>query len=491
MYSLNLDYFFDKVYDGLLWLKYVWYFDILGYDKEKYLNSVSNEIWDGLRDRDWLESSAGSAVSAGDKLGTNVKDTLASFGFDLNRDTDNDGIPDSKDPYPLDPNNFSNEKIKELFADQLSWTDNLRSFVGMNVRDFDGDGIPDSVEKIKGTDPLNPDSDGDGLSDGEEIYKGLAPNNPDTDSDGIVDGRDAYPFDKYKSVFENDIDSDRDGIGDRIEKFLGMDLNNSDTDGDGLRDGLDPHPLIAENKIQASGSALGAITDGLSLTIQNKLLVFLSDILSILTLFTLPLAILIFLKWYWEIKKATEHYYHAFHDAYGYKEAFGHASHDYLHDLKSHKNESKAHEGETLKHIHKEISHHDAVENDHEYMKNKGIDTLNHITNAPTQEEVKDNPKWAIIKNYFAEEREEFWRMGILEADIMLDKALTERGAIGSELSYKLKSVNLHNINDAWEAHKLRNRIAHEGSDFHLAEREARLCFNAYERVFKELKIIN
>ena len=57
MYSLNINYIFDKIYDGLLFLKYFWYFRVLGYDNEKYLAEVKSEVWDGLRDRNWLDDS--------------------------------------------------------------------------------------------------------------------------------------------------------------------------------------------------------------------------------------------------------------------------------------------------------------------------------------------------------------------------------------------------------------------------------------------------
>ena len=53
-----------------------------------------------------------------------------------------------------------------------------------------------------------------------------------------------------------------------------------------------------------------------------------------------------------------------------------------------------------------------------------------------------------------------------------------------------LKSASFKTIELAWDAHKMRNRIAHEGSDFVLTEREAKRVFVLYESVFRELKAI-
>ncbi len=466
----------------MLWIKYVVYFNILGYDKDRYLSLVQGEASDGLRDRGWLTGSGSLSAGPGDK----ISDLLASSGIDIKRDNDGDGIPNLKDDYPNDPNNFSNEKIKEIFSSELSWGDNVRDFFGLNVMDRDGDGVPDSAESLRGTDPLKVDTDADGVYDGEEVFKNLDPKNPDTDGDGVIDGRDAQPLDKYKSIFESDVDTDGDGVGDRFEKILGTDSNMTDTDSDGLRDGIDPNPSIAENKIQAAANIYGTFSDGLSLVIQNKFLAFMADVLTILTLFTIPLSIFIFLKWYWKLKEANEHYYHLFHNAFGYKEAFGHASHDYINDLKTHKNESKSDDS----HIHKEAHKNENLSYKQEHKSQSANVLENNISTAPKEKDYINNPKWAIIKSYMSESHQVFWRMGIIEADAMLDNILIERGALGRDLGERLKSIRLESINSAWEAHKVRNRISHEGSNYNLSERDARLTFNNYERVFIELKVI-
>lgn len=84
------------------------------------------------------------------------------------------------------------------------------------------------------------------------------------------------------------------------------------------------------------------------------------------------------------------------------------------------------------------------------------------------------------------------WKLAIIEADIILDDILKQNGYAGSSLGERLKSISqgeLNSINDAWEAHKIRNRIAHDGADFVLTQRLAEETINRYRRVFTEFGI--
>jgi hypothetical protein len=87
-------------------------------------------------------------------------------------------------------------------------------------------------------------------------------------------------------------------------------------------------------------------------------------------------------------------------------------------------------------------------------------------------------------------ESEALWRIGLLEADNMLAEVLREKGYQGETVSDLLKSASFKTVQLAWDAHGVRNRIAHEGSDFELTEREAKRAFTLYESVFRELKVI-
>ena len=84
-------------------------------------------------------------------------------------------------------------------------------------------------------------------------------------------------------------------------------------------------------------------------------------------------------------------------------------------------------------------------------------------------------------------------RLAILEADIMLNELLDLQGYKGETMADKMKQVDragFNTIDLAWEAHKIRNRIAHEGAEHELSAREARRVIDLYERVFKEFRIV-
>lgn len=430
---------------------------------EDYLSSVSGETWDGLRDRGWLATTTSDTVANTGSFGI-----LDNFGINTTRDTDGDGIPDARDTNTFDANNLTTEKIKELFGDQLSWTDNVRMFFGMSPRDFDGDGIPDSVELAKGMDANSPDTDHDGSLDGTELFTGTDPLNKDTDGDGVIDGRDAYPLDPYQSVDMGDVDTDRDGIGDNYEKLIGSDPNNIDTDSDGVPDGSDFYPTDANNKNNVTDilhAVIGTPENGLSLSIHNAFLGFLADILSIMSLFMLPVSIFIFYLWFVRMRNAVAHYEHMFHDAVGYKGVFDKHG--------SHKHPDTDHDDKNSEVIH---AHNPKV--------------VSHEVEAPKEIEYVKHPRWAMVEDYMASEHEALWRIGILEADNLLHDTMRIAGYPGQDLGEMLKEANFRSIDLAWDAHKMRNKIAHEGMKFTLTERDARRAFAMYEAVFKELKVI-
>lgn len=85
------------------------------------------------------------------------------------------------------------------------------------------------------------------------------------------------------------------------------------------------------------------------------------------------------------------------------------------------------------------------------------------------------------------------WRLAVIEADIMLDELLEKLQLPGDTMGDKLKAVeksDFNTIDNAWEAHKFRNMIAHEGQNFLVNQREIRRIIALYESVFKEFSII-
>lgn len=103
------------------------------------------------------------------------------------------------------------------------------------------------------------------------------------------------------------------------------------------------------------------------------------------------------------------------------------------------------------------------------------------------------NTRWDTIQIRVSEHNPESWRIAIIEADIMLEEVLSNAGYVGQSIGEKLKSANTTSfttLQDAWEAHKVRNEIAHVGSDFVLTQRTAQETLVRFERVFREFGVI-
>jgi hypothetical protein len=110
-----------------------------------------------------------------------------------------------------------------------------------------------------------------------------------------------------------------------------------------------------------------------------------------------------------------------------------------------------------------------------------------------SSESAEINPKWQKILDHIESLNENDWRLAIIESDIMLDDLLDKLSLQGETIGDKLKTVEKSDfvtIDNAWEAHKIRNQIAHEGSEFGLTQREARRVIELYRSVFEEFQII-
>ena len=146
-------------------------------------------------------------------------------------DTDGDGIPDSEDSCPLDPDN-------DIDGDGICGDVDACPIDPDN--DIDGDGICGDVDAC----PIDPDNDvdGDGIC-GDVDACPIDPDN-DIDGDGICGDVDACPIDP-----DNDIDGD--GICGDVDACP-IDPDN-DIDGDGICGDVDACPIDPDNDIDGDG----------------------------------------------------------------------------------------------------------------------------------------------------------------------------------------------------------------------------------------------
>ncbi len=116
------------------------------------------------------------------------------------------------------------------------------------------------------------------------------------------------------------------------------------------------------------------------------------------------------------------------------------------------------------------------------------------IPEAKDEEVIENkNPRWQRVVEHLGSKNPGDWRLAVLEADIVLDELLDTLGYTGDTIGDKLKKVargDFIPLDQAWEAHRIRNAIAHEGHEFMLSEREARRIIGLYEQVFRSFNFI-
>jgi len=130
------------------------------------------------------------------------------YNFSISKDTDGDGVVDSKDRCPetagVPALRGCPDSDNDGIADRDDFCPNLAGVVEFKgCPDTDGDGIPDKLDNCPeqaGSEALQgcPDTDGDGIVDGKDwcpTAAGTEATNgcPDTDGDGVMDKDDACP----------------------------------------------------------------------------------------------------------------------------------------------------------------------------------------------------------------------------------------------------------------------------------------------------------
>ena len=100
---------------------------------------------------------------------------------------------------------------------------------------------------------------------------------------------------------------------------------------------------------------------------------------------------------------------------------------------------------------------------------------------------------WTRIEAHFYKGSENDMKMAVIEADKILNEALRAAGVPGIQLGDRLKRAKtsqIPNLDELWQAHKLRNQIAHE-SDFKLKRDLAERALGIYETALRNLGVLD
>lgn len=98
---------------------------------------------------------------------------------------------------------------------------------------------------------------------------------------------------------------------------------------------------------------------------------------------------------------------------------------------------------------------------------------------------------WLKIEQKLKKDDISSYHLCVLNGDKLVDRALRERGVKGATMGERMKNNKdvWTRRNDIWEAHKLRNRIAHE-SDVSVGYDEARRALMGFKQALKDLGAI-
>ena len=105
---------------------------------------------------------------------------------------------------------------------------------------------------------------------------------------------------------------------------------------------------------------------------------------------------------------------------------------------------------------------------------------------TPQQKNLEE--KWQHLEKMLESDNEFVHRVAVVEADKLLDQALKSHKLAGVDVGQRLKVAGYKfDVEPAWQAHKVRNRLVHEG-DFHLNKDLAQKTLTNYKKALKNLK---
>jgi len=129
-------------------------------------------------------------------------------------------------------------------------------------------------------------------------------------------------------------------------------------------------------------------------------------------------------------------------------------------------------------------------------IRKEEIEELDRMSVASVKGEAVEHrrdERWSNVLKHVNSESPNDWRQAIIEADSILEDMVFRSGYPGETLGEKMRGIeksDFRTIEEAWEAHKVRNRIAHDGSQFALSKREALRVIDLYKKVFEEFYYI-
>ncbi len=134
-----------------------------------------------------------------------------------------------------------------------------------------------------------------------------------------------------------------------------------------------------------------------------------------------------------------------------------------------------------------------AVKSD--FYQKKIVDIFFRYRHLPKEEVAKvydATKEWEKIKQRFDADDEAFWKLGVIEADKLVDTVMKAHGFIGDTMGERMKGASeasIPSLNDLWRVHRLRNHLVHT-ADFNINKAQSQKAMNIYTTVLNELKAL-
>lgn len=100
--------------------------------------------------------------------------------------------------------------------------------------------------------------------------------------------------------------------------------------------------------------------------------------------------------------------------------------------------------------------------------------------------------RWEAITQMIESKEESGWRLAVIEADKFFDEVMRRLGYSGDNFGERLKQMHpteVTNLNDIWDAHRIRNSISHDVG-FKLSQDDARRVVEIYATAMRDLDVM-
>jgi len=108
---------------------------------------------------------------------------------------------------------------------------------------------------------------------------------------------------------------------------------------------------------------------------------------------------------------------------------------------------------------------------------------------APGLHKKEMDKNWQTVLDKLESPEKDSYKMAIIEADKIFDDIIKRTGYQGDDMGERLKQINsaqIANIDEIWQAHKLRNRLVHEPG-FQINQSQAKRSIEIYQKAMEDL----